>query len=336
MPRQFRMRCGSVLLRVAALSLLAACAVTSHGTQTARLGTPSSLAALEEVIDMPGPLRAQTLVAADWHVPLSGMLNLDDPSARAAGLEDREEPLYIFLHSLWHPTRGAFIIDTGVESALAQDREHAAVRGLVASVAGIDELQVRLDTRSSLKQQSTPLRGVLLTHLHLDHVMGLPDVPVGTPIYAGAGEAQATSFENLFVQGTTDRELAGHAPLEEWPFAANEVGPGIAAVLDVFGDGTLWALHVPGHTPGSTAYLARSTQGPILFTGDACHTAWGWEHGVEPGTFSSDQPRSRASLLALIELVKRHPNIDVRLGHQSRSQLRPPLPAHAPALQPAH
>jgi glyoxylase-like metal-dependent hydrolase (beta-lactamase superfamily II) len=328
-----RIRSFIAVSLLAALPPLTGCAVTSHGTQAARLGAPSSLAALEAVLDQPGPIRVQTLVAADWHVPLSGMLNLDDPSARAAGLEDREEPLHIFLHSLWHPTRGSFIVDSGVESALANDREHAAVRGLVASVAGIDELRVRMDTRSWLEQQSTPLRGVLLTHLHLDHVMGLPDVPAGTPIYTGAGEAQAASFENVFVQGTTDRELAGHAPLEEWPFPPNAAGAGIAAVLDVFGDGTLWALHVPGHTPGSTAYLARSTEGPVLFTGDACHTAWGWEHGVEPGTFSSDQPRSRTSLLALIELVKRHPNIDVRLGHQSRSQPAP-LTADAQPRQP--
>jgi hypothetical protein len=56
----------------------------------------------------------------------------------------------------------------------------------------------------------------------------------------------------------------------------------------------------------------------VLLTGDACHTAWGWEHGVEPGSFSSDRSRSAASLAALKKLVARHPAIDVRLGHQQR------------------
>lgn len=79
----------------------------------------------------------------------------------------------------------------------------------------------------------------------------------------------------------------------------------------------MWALHVPGHSPGSTAYLARTPKGPVLFTGDACHTEFGWQHGVEPGTFSLDQPRSEISLLALEALKARHPNIDVRLGHQT-------------------
>ena len=91
-------------------------------------------------------------------------------------------------------------------------------------------------------------------------------------------------------------------------------------MLDVFGDGSVWALHVPGHTPGSTAYLARTPKGPVLMVGDACHTSWGWDHGVEPGDFSKDQPLSTESLASLEALVKRHPSIDVRLGHQPRGQ----------------
>ncbi|HKO94148.1 MAG TPA: MBL fold metallo-hydrolase, partial [Polyangiaceae bacterium] len=311
-----------------ALLLASGCAVTTHSTRTGTLGVPRPLEALEAVVEQPGPLEVETLVAATWHVPLSGMLNFDDPQVQAAGLEDRDEPIQLFLHAVHHPTRGTFLIESGVESALVADRERAAIRGLVASVAGVDDLHVKQDTRSWLASRGQRLSGVFLTHMHLDHILGLPDVPAHVPIYTGPGEAQASSFENLFVQGTTDRELEGHLPLEEWPFvplpaSATEQSAGIAGLLDIFGDGSLWALYVPGHTPGSTAYLARTVAGPVLFTGDACHTVWGWEHGVEPGTFSSDRPRSRRSLLALLELVKRHPSIDVRLGHQSR----PSVPA---------
>lgn len=306
------------LRALAMTTLLAGCAATTHLVEPAHLGTPRSLEALEAVIDQPGPIEVETLVAADWQVPLSGLLNLEDPSARRAKLEDHEEPIQIFLHVLHHPTRGLFLIDSGVESAFVHDRSHTAVRGVVASVAGLDQLVVEVDTRSWLERQHEPVRGVFLTHLHFDHVMGLPDVARGTPLYTGPGEAEATSFQNLFVQPTTDQQLAGHAPLAEWQFGRPE-RDGIAGVIDIFGDGSLWALWVPGHTPGSTAYVARSPRGPVLFTGDACHTAWGWQHAVEPGSFSSDQPRSRRSLLALLQLSRRHPNLDVRLGHQSLS-----------------
>ena len=68
--------------------------------------------------------------------------------------------------------------------------------------------------------------------------------------------------------------------------------------------------------PGSTAYLLRTPRGPVLLTGDACHTRWGWDHQVEPGSFSSDVPRSAESLARLERLVAEHPGVEVRLGHQ--------------------
>ncbi len=114
----------------------------------------------------------------------------------------------------------------------------------------------------------------------------------------------------------TDRALEGKPPLREWKFTRDPEGR-FEGVLDVFGDGTLFALYVPGHTHGSVAFVARTVKGPVLFTGDACHTVWGWRHEVEPGTFSDDQKQSAESLTRLEALVKRHPGIDVRLGHET-------------------
>jgi glyoxylase-like metal-dependent hydrolase (beta-lactamase superfamily II) len=86
--------------------------------------------------------------------------------------------------------------------------------------------------------------------------------------------------------------------------------------LDVFGDGSVWALWVPGHTPGSVAYVVRTTHGPVLLTGDASHTRWGWEHNVEPGSFSGNMPKSVESFTRLKALAEKVPGIDVHLGHQ--------------------
>jgi glyoxylase-like metal-dependent hydrolase (beta-lactamase superfamily II) len=140
-------------------------------------------------------------------------------------------------------------------------------------------------------------------------------VPRGTPLYAGPGETAPRSLQNLVMRSNYARLLEGHEPLRAWRFAPDAAGR-FDGVLDVFGDGSLWALWVPGHTPGSTAYLVRTVHGPVLLTGDASHTRWGWEHDVEPGTYSLDPEQSAASFRKLRAFAVAHPNVEVRVGHQ--------------------
>ncbi len=293
------------------------CAATTHPDAPATLGSAAATSSLEAVVDQPGPLTVETVIGADWQVPLSGLVNLDHAEAKAAKLTDRDEPIHVAFHAVTHPTRGTFLIDTGVERALFDAPDEAAIRGLAARVAHVDKMKRRIDTKTWIARQPEPPRGVFLTHLHVDHVSGMRDVPAGTPVFLGPGESTDRSFENLFVAPIVDRALENKPPLSVWRFSADPDGV-FDGLVDVFGDGSFWAISVPGHTRGSTAYLARTTTGPILFTGDACHTAWGWDHGVEPGDFSADKKKSAASLERLRRFASRHPTMQIRVGHQER------------------
>jgi glyoxylase-like metal-dependent hydrolase (beta-lactamase superfamily II) len=304
--------------------LAVGCHPTTHPVTPAGVGQARSTADLEAVVEQPGPVTVETVTGADWQIDRSGLINLDHPKAKAAGLTDGPEPIQIYFHALRHPSRGLFLVDTGVERALRTDREHAALRGFLTRFMHMEAFQVRTDTATWLGQQKEPLAGVLLTHLHLDHVSGMPDVPKDVPIIVGPGETTVREAQNAFIQSMMDRELEGHAALRELSFSADPSGS-FEGVLDLFGDGTVWALWVPGHTPGSVAYLVRTPKGPVLLTGDASHTAFGWENGVEPGSFSHDRGKSAESLARLRAFVAKHPSIEVRLGHQ-----RLPQPAPAP------
>jgi glyoxylase-like metal-dependent hydrolase (beta-lactamase superfamily II) len=184
---------------------------------------------------------------------------------------------------------------------------------------GVDKVVVRTDTASWLAAQNEPLKGVFLTHLHPDHISGLRDVPASAVVYTGPGESATRHVTNVIVKPITDKAMEGKGAFNEWQFP-REANGAFEGVVDVFGDETVWALSVPGHTAGSTAYLARTPNGPVLFTGDACHTTWGWDHDVEPGSFSDDGPKSRVSLDRLESFVSKHPSIDVRVGHQVRGR----------------
>lgn len=285
----------------------------THETHPTARGRATTLAALEAQMDVPGPIEVETIVGADWEVDRSGVIDLGDP--RAAGLVDGPEPIQVYAHALRHPTAGLFLIDTGVERALFADPDHAAIRGLVASAGHLDRMREGTAMGDWLDAHAaTPVAAVLLTHLHLDHVAGLADVPASVPVILGEGETSHRHWMNVLTQPSIDRALGEH-PLETWAFDPATHGEG---VIDVLGDGTLFALEVPGHTQGSVAFVARTPEGPVLFTGDVSHTAWGWEHDVAPGTFTEDAAANRASLSRLRALASRHPGLHVRLGHQPR------------------
>jgi N-acyl homoserine lactone hydrolase len=296
--------------------LLAACAVTTHPARPCALGAPSSSAQMLAVLDAPGPVEVETVASVDWAVERSGLINLDNPKAKAANLKDGDEPIQIFFHVLRHPERGTYLVDTGVETALRDHPERASIRGFVASFMHLEKMRFHAPLGEWLAAHpQDKVAGVFFTHLHLDHISGGGDVPAGTPLYAGPEEATAHAFLNLFTQASTDRALDGKPALNEWRYAPDPSGR-FDGVQDVFGDQSVFALWVPGHTPGSTAYVVRTPHGSVLLTGDACHTRWGWDNDVEPGSFSGDRPRSAQSLHRLRQLAAEHPALDVRLGHQ--------------------
>lgn len=328
-------RSGAAAAGILALASLATgatgCASSCHAVVPAPLGSPSSQARMEAVMDGPGPVEVETVVGADWAITRAGLIDLDDPTAKAAGLQDGDEPIQILVHVVRHPTRGVFLIDTGAVTNLDRDPGGAGVSWLLRKFMNVDKLHVRNGTAAVVASQRAPIAGVLMTHLHLDHVTGLGEVPAEAPIYVGPGEASGRKLMHLFSQGTVDRMIGERGPLQELRFApsagparagassARVGGPAPAddlATLDLFGDGSLFAVLVPGHTSGSLAFVARTPRGPVLLTGDASHTRWGWDHDVAPGTFSEDHAASAASFAALRRLAKRHPTLDVRVGHQ--------------------
>jgi len=294
--------------------MLAGCNATSVDVTKAKFGILKSQNEIQSTLAAKGPIELTKHLGARWEVDRSGLINLESPKALAEGLESGPEPIEIYSYSIIHPQFGTYLIDSGVSTKFLDAENDADLSFIVRTAMNTDSLKVETTTKSIVDSFEGPIKGVLLTHIHLDHIMGLTDLPKATPVFIGPGDGQLKSFDHLFTQGTTDRLLANVDTLREWPFDAEDSS---ADAIDLFGDGSVWAIHSPGHTPGSTAYLVQSTTGLQLITGDVCHTRWGWENGVEPGTFSVDQPTSLKSLIKLKEFVQLNPDTEVHPGHQS-------------------
>lgn len=306
---------AAALLALALASPAPGCRVVDHPTEPYQ--PPPAAAApadWDAVLAAPVDVEAQIVVAAHWEVSRRGLVNLRHPVAKEAGLRNETVPIVLQVGVIRHPDAGDFIVDTGIDTALAQRDSSGAIRGLPFAIT--KKMQPLESLAAIVERLELQVNGVLLTHSHFDHVMGLPDLPPETPVYTGAGELSERRKFNGVLRSTNRRLFEGRDPVREIDPATTIALDPFPAVVDLLGDGSIWGIVAQGHTHGSMAWLVNASDGPVLFVGDTSHTRWGWEHGVEPGTFTGDHERNAEALAQLRTFVERYPQTRVYLGHQ--------------------
>jgi len=305
----------SFIFRLFSVVLFIGCSSTYHPVTPAVLGKISSSNEMEQLMDQPGPVLLNTIDGASLSTSLAGLVNLNSEAAQKAGLKNREEPIQIYIHVLQHPQHGTFLVDTGISQKMLSEPKKIGLSWNVRKLSPLKNIKIQKTTAEVLRDINSPLAGVFFTHLHIDHLAGMPDIPNNIALYIGPSESSKKRIINLFSYTSIDALLQGKGPLLEWTFKADPQNK-FVGIIDIFSDGSVFAISVPGHTTGSVAYLVRTPKGPVLLTGDTSHTRWGWEHTVEPGHFTHDHSANLASLQQLKALAKRHPYLEVRFGHQ--------------------
>lgn len=118
----------------------------------------------------------------------------------------------------------------------------------------------------------------LVTHVHWDHVGALGDLPRAKVLVARGEFEWATPFTRFVDHGAMPHHLKrAKSRLHVFPFDGPPVD-GFEKSFDVFGDGAIVAVPLPGHTPGSTGYLVRGPGGvTYFFIGDTTWTSKGVE-----------------------------------------------------------
>lgn len=293
---------------LAALVFTAACAarLSTHSVQPSALGAPTTTAAMLNALAAPGAATVEKSVAADWR----WSENFATPGVDPPDWSGREIDGQVYFYRVRHPAHGLILIDAGLP---ADTVNHLGP--VVRHVFDIEHTFAQRTTTAAALAGETP-RAVFLTHLHWDHVLGARDLPVGTPLFIGPGDGAQRHFLLRFIAPITRRALAGHAPLNEWRFAAPE--PGELAAIDIFGDGSIFALRAPGHTPGSTAYIVNAVDGVHFITGDAIHTREGWRGERVEYIAIGDEERAQAwdTLARMQALAARIPRAIIHPGHE--------------------
>lgn len=284
---------------------LVGCAMSHHPTVPFAAPTPK-WTSLDDVLAHPVAMDVDVIVSARWTAKRTGLL---DPSVPSTDAFPKTLPIELPVVRIRHP-RGTIFVDSGVDRDRASGG-HGGARGAVKGVLKDVEPVVAL---GDLIAAEPKVAAVLLTHMHLDHVLGLPDVPTDVDVFIGRTEQSTPDWRNPLLRRTYKALLADRGPLVELQSNQGVDLGGLDGAIDLFGDGAIWALPAPGHTLGSTTYFINAPS-PVLVLGDASHTCWGWQNDVAPGRFSHDRATAQESFTRLRAWAAQIPDLEVVAGH---------------------
>ena len=168
------------------------------------------------------------------------------------------------------------IWDTGYptkESGLAQANAPTVKTSLVEQLAKLN-----------LKPEQIKYVGI--SHYHGDHI-GQAGAFTASTLLIGKGDFDALT--NAQPGG-----MANPAPVKHW-FGGGGKVESVPKDKDIFGDGSVVMLDMPGHTPGHHSLLVKlKEKGNVLLTGDLAHFHENYEANGVP-TFNTSRHETLAS-----------------------------------------
>ena len=213
-------------------------------------------------------------------------------------------------------TDSCYLIRHGDQTLLWDTGFPAALKGkpmdMGALVATIDKTIV--EQLATLGLKPTDISVVGISHMHGDHTGQAKEFPTAK-LLIGKGDFEMT-------RGERD-------PFGPWRAAGAKVQTMHGGDIDVFGDGSVVALNLPGHTPDHMALLVKLASGNVLMTGDLYHaTEARTKKGVPP--FNTSRAETLASIDRFERLAK-NLNAKVIIQHEPADVAK--LPAFPKAAE---
>jgi len=295
---------------VAATLALTACDIGEITDTTVETWRPveQTPAAWAEVLQSPTDLRVTAYVTGEV---FAGAGVLIDPTVEGVpdGLgDDQWVPSLAYL--VEHPSGQRVLLDSGARAGECSYQILVVLDFPCRNKPGEDLVS------QLLRDGIDEIEYSVATHFHGDHASGLGPVmarydPV---IIASQDEIDALKSPLRETQGYRYDQFA-----TDMRIAAADDGfldmPHIGNAADLFGDGSIWLLATPGHTPGHMSVLLNVTAGPMLLTFDAAHLEATFRYNA-PGGLGAELDVASDSISKLKALADALPGVRMIFGHE--------------------
>ena len=229
---------------------------------------------------------------------------------------------------LEHPRHGATLFDTGYAMRMLDATERWPYR-LYRRMTPL-RLRPELELAGQLEQRGVPpasIAQVIVSHFHADHVAGLHDFPGATLV------ATADALESVLGSSGFGALGRGYLPdLQPADLVARASPvyrfegpplPHLGPTHDLFGDGSLLLVPLPGHARGQVGALVETMEGPVLLAADGAWTSRSIRERLPPAAVTRLIADDWDALVATLEALHAfsHSRPDVRI-----------LPCHCPEV----
>ena len=228
-----------------------------------------------------------------------------------------------------HPDEGAVLFDTGYDPAF-----HTATRRWPERLYRL-ATPVTLEAGQSIAEQLpafglTPsdIRAVVVSHFHGDHVAGLHAFARARIFCARAGLEHTQCCDRFkavrqgllpgLIPTDVDRRARFFEDLPRTPLPV-EFSP-FEGGADLFGDGSMLAVELPGHCPGHWGLAVRGEDDrPVFMIGDAAWSRRAVRDNAPPPRLTTallgDTEVYRGTLTRLHDLHKRNDEVRIIPSH---------------------